>query len=85
MGSTTLRSANSNLALSLMIHEVTLGSRSAKVKGAGPLKSEQGAPPSEISPILGHASVEITYRLYAHVVPQAQQHALIAIERIHSG
>jgi hypothetical protein len=68
-----------------MIHEITLGSRSAKVRGAWPLTPEQGAPPSETSPILSRASVEITYRLHTHVVPQAQQHALIAMERINSG
>ena len=42
----------------------------------------QGVPAPEVSRILGHASVDITYRLYAHAVPQAQQQALDAMERI---
>ena|GEM_PF-5987715 len=39
-------------------------------------------PAPDVSRILGHASVDITYRLYAHAVPQAQQQAVEAMERI---
>jgi integrase len=52
---------------------------------AGSLMLAQGVPAPEVSRILGHASVDITYRLYAHAVPQAQQQALDAMERILSG
>jgi integrase len=49
---------------------------------AGSLMLAQGVPAPEVSRILGHASVDITYRLYAHAVPQAQKQALEAMERI---
>jgi integrase len=49
---------------------------------AASLLLAQGVPAPEVSRILGHASVDITYRLYAHAVPQAQQQALDAMERI---
>jgi integrase len=52
---------------------------------AGSLMLAQGVPAPEVSRILGHASVDITYRLYAHAVPQAQQQALDAMERILQG
>jgi integrase len=39
---------------------------------AGSLMLAQGVPAPEVSRILGHASVNIAYRLYAHAVPQAQ-------------
>jgi hypothetical protein len=45
----------------------------------------QGVPAPEVSRILGHASVDITYRLYAHAVPQARQQALDAMERFLQG
>ena len=52
---------------------------------AGSLMLAQGEPAPEVSRILGHASVDITYRLYAHAVPQAQQQALDAMDRILQG
>jgi integrase len=52
---------------------------------AASLLLAQGVPAPEVSRILGHASVDITYRLYAHAVPQAQQQALNAMERILNG
>jgi hypothetical protein len=45
----------------------------------------QGVPAPEVSRILGHASADINYRLYAHAVPQAQQQALDATEHIVQG
>ena len=42
----------------------------------------QGVPAPEVSRILGHASADIIYRLYAHAVPQGQQQALAAMKRI---
>jgi integrase len=52
---------------------------------AASLLLAQGVPAPEVSRMLGHASVDITYRLYAHAVPQAQQQALDAMERILQG
>jgi hypothetical protein len=45
----------------------------------------QDVPAPEVSCILGYASVDITYRLYAHAVPQAQQQAPDAMECILQG
>jgi integrase len=42
----------------------------------------QGVPAPEVSRVLGRASVDITYRHYAHAAPQAQKQALDAMERI---
>jgi hypothetical protein len=52
---------------------------------AGSLTLAQGVPTLEVSRVLGHASVDITCLLYAHVVPQTQLQALDAVERILSG
>jgi hypothetical protein len=45
----------------------------------------QGVPVPEVARILGHASPDIIYRLYAHAIPQAQRQALDAMERILHG
>lgn len=51
----------------------------------GSLLLAQGVPVPEVARILGHASPDITYRLYAHAIPQAQRRALDAMERILKG
>jgi len=45
----------------------------------------QGVPAPEVSRILVHASVDSMYLLYAYAVPQTQQQALAAMERILQG
>jgi integrase len=41
-----------------------------------------GVPVAEVSRILGHANPSITYKLYAHTIPSAQQQAVAAMEAI---
>jgi hypothetical protein len=52
---------------------------------AGSLTLAQGVPAPEVSRVLGHASVDTTCVLYAHVAPQTQLQALDTVERILSG
>ncbi len=52
---------------------------------AGTLMLAQSVPAPEVSRVLGHASVDIAHRLYAHAVSQVQQQALAAMERILQG
>jgi hypothetical protein len=37
---------------------------------------------AEVSRVLGHANPSITYKLYAHTIPSAQQQAVAAMEAI---
>jgi integrase len=39
-------------------------------------------PVAEVSRMLGHSSPHITYKIYAHSIPGAQQQAVAAMERI---
>ena len=44
-----------------------------------------GVPVNTVSQMLGHADPAITMRIYAHTMPDAQDHAVAVMERLLSG
>jgi integrase len=45
----------------------------------------QGVNPKVVSEVLGHAQVAITLEIYSHVLPDMQQHAASAMDRVLGG
>ena len=52
---------------------------------AASLLLAQGVGPKVIAEVLGHADVTVTLRVYAHLMPSAQQEAVAAMDRLFSG
>jgi integrase len=49
---------------------------------AASLLLAQGVGPKVIAEVLGHADVTVTLRVYAHLMPSAQQEAAAAMDRL---
>jgi integrase len=49
---------------------------------AASLLLARGVPVTEVARMLGHSSPHITYKLYAHAIPEGQRQAVAAMEAI---